>query len=111
MSLTVTWAKSFERMRQQIGFDVLVQPEVNDARDTIVKRIERGGRKMGAKRNTLTASTRPLGATVVTTLSNPRQSGKAWGKYNTLVVVKMGPHVLRKMVKRIRERFAAEVSG
>lgn len=88
-------------------WDVLVQPEMETARDTIVKRILRQGKGLGAKKNTLAATTRPFGATVVSTLNYPRTKGIAWGRKNEVVVPAMAPNVLRKMVRRIQERWSA----
>lgn len=107
MALTVTYSQKFARLKESIGFDLLVQPEVADARDTIVKRIMRQGKGLGAKRNTLTAAPQPLGAIVVSTLHNPRQKGTSWGTKNTAIVTAMGPNVLRKMVRNIQARWAA----
>lgn len=107
MSIDVKWSRPFDRLQQNLGFDVLVQPEVEDARNTIVKRIMRQGKGLGAKRNPLTAGVRPLGATVVSTLVNPRQKGTSWGRKNEAIVTAMGPAVLRKMVSRIRQRWGS----
>lgn len=98
---------SIDKLRKNFDFDVLVQPEVEDARDTILARVQRGGKGLGAKRNTLLATTRPLGATVQSTRNFPRTKGTSWGSTNEAIVRSMAPNVLRKMVQRIGARWAS----
>ncbi len=97
---------SIDKLRRNLNVDVILQPEIDDARDTIVTRINRQGKGLGAQRNTLMSQTRPLGATVTSTLKFPRTTGRSWGDKNVQIVTAMGPNVVRKMVSRIKARWA-----
>lgn len=99
------------RIEKNLDAEVLVQPEIDDARDTIVTRIQRGGKGLGAKRNTLSAATLPLSARVTTSLIYPRTTGTSWQRKNEAIVKAMGPRVVNKMVKRIEARWAGEQAG
>lgn len=96
-------------------FDILVQPEMADARDTIVGRMMRGGKGLGVKRNSLSAQvypvsarTAPLAATVTTSLNFPRTKGTSWAQYQEKVVKGIvARNAVNKAVQRIQERWAA----
>ena len=92
-------------------FEVLAQPEMEIARDTILGRINRQGKGLGAKRNQLTPTVQGLGATVETTLNFPRTKGTSWGKKNERVVAAMASNVMKKAVQRIEARWAAGTPG
>ena len=100
---------SLDKLRQNLQFDVLVQPEVEDARNTIVTRLLRQGKGLGAKRNTLMAETKPLGATITSTLHHPRTVGSSMHRKDEAIVRAMAPNVLRKMISRIKARWTAAI--
>jgi hypothetical protein len=102
--------ENLEEVLARLDFDVLVQPEMEDARDTIVKRMMRGGKGLGVKRNTLTQTVASgfLGATVRSTLHPPRTKGTSWGRYQEKVV---GGVVTRNAVKKAVERIGERWSG
>lgn len=103
--------ENIEQVLARLDFDVLAQPEMEGARDTIVKRIMRGGKGKGAKKNTLTATVTSglLGATVRSTLSHPRTRGTAWGRYQEKVVGGIvAKNAVKKAVQRIEQRWAGE---
>jgi hypothetical protein len=91
---------------ERTDWDVLVQPEMRDAQDTILKRVKRQGKGLGARRNELAFDVRPLGATVSTSLIYPRTKGTSWGRKNVAAVRAMTPRVLKKAIKRMQERWA-----
>lgn len=93
---------------KKTDWDVLAQPEAQAAVETISKRLMRPGKGLGAKRNELAADVRPLGATITTTLNYPRTTGSSWGKKEWQIANGMAPRVVRKMIQRIEERWAAE---
>jgi hypothetical protein len=98
-------------LQTKLNADVLLQPEIDDARDTIVERLMRGGKGLGVKRNSLTKDVKPLNATVTSTLNYPRTKGTAWGKKNEVIVKAMATRVVNKMVQNIEARWAAEAGG
>lgn len=96
----------------KLDWDVLAQPEVALARDSIVERIEgRPGKGLGAKRNTLTSAVEPLSATVQTSLNYPRTKGTSWGRKNEGIVKSMAPRVMKKAVQRMEARWAISNRG
>ena len=100
--------KGLNELTAKTDWDVLLQPEIEPALETIGKRMERQGKGLGAKRNSLTRETRPLGARVRSSLNPPRTTGQSWQEKNEAVVKSMAPRVLAKMVKRVEERWAAD---
>jgi hypothetical protein len=92
-------------LEKKLDAEFLAQPELEDARDTFVGRIQRGGKGLGAQRNELSAVVRPLGATVFTTLNYPRTKGTSWGRKNEAIVKAMAPRVIKKAARRIEERW------
>jgi hypothetical protein len=100
-----------DELEKKLGADFLFQPEIEDIRGTIVKRIMRGGKGLGAQRNQITAQPEDLGAIVETTLTNPRNTGKAWGHKNQRIVGSMAPRVFAKAARNIEARWAAESGG
>lgn len=95
-----------DELQRKCKFDVLVQPEMDDARDTIVARLERGGKGLGVQRNVLSTDKQPLGATVTSTLNYPRTRGTAWGRKNEAIAKSMGPNVIKKAIGKIETRWA-----
>jgi hypothetical protein len=102
--------ENIDEVLKRLDFDVLAQPEMETARDTIVKRMMRGGKGKGVKRNTLTQTVTSglLGATVRSTLNPPRTKGTSWGRYQEKVV---GGIVTRNAVKKAVERIEARWAG
>lgn len=98
-----------KEIQKKLGADVLLQPEFDDALATFVKRFMRKGRKrgMGAKRNLLSSKVEDLSVIVESSLNYPRTVGEAWGKENWKIANAMAPRVLKKMVKRIQERWSS----
>ncbi len=101
---------AIDKLRKNLDFDVLVQPELTDAMSTFVGRFLRQGKGLGAQRNTLIAESTPLSATVTSTLSFPRTKGVALHAYDIRAFKAMAPNVIRAMARRIAARFA-EASG
>lgn len=92
-------------------WDVLAQPEIDDALETIGKRIvDRPGKGLGAQMNNLTAEMRPLGMTVESSLFNVRTKGTSWGRKNYGIVRAMMPRVMGKAVDRMLARWGASTS-
>jgi hypothetical protein len=100
-----------KELEAKCDFDVLVQPEMEDARDTFLGRINRQGKGLGAQRNQLSATVQGLGATVESTLNYPRTKGTKWGQKNERVVAAMAPRVIKKAISRIEARWAAGNPG
>ena len=98
-------------LQAKCDFDVLVQPEMEDARDTILGRINRQGKGLGAQRNQLTATVQGLGATVQTTLNYPRTKGTSWGRKNERVVPLVANNAIKKAIGRIEERWQQSAGG
>jgi len=108
--------EGLNELRKKCDWDFLAQPEMEDARDTIVARMLRGGKGQGVKRNTLTptvypissASTSPLAATVESTLNWPRTKGTSWGRYQEKVIKGIvARNAVRKAIQRIEQRWAS----
>lgn len=98
----------FDALQEKLKFDVLMQPEMQTAVETITGRMMRGGKGIGVQHNTLTSSIQPLSSTVVTTLVWPRTKGVAWGRYQEKVVKGIvATNAVKKAVQRIEERWAA----
>ncbi len=89
---------AIDKLRKNLDFDVLVQPEVGEAMNTFVARFLRQGSGLGAKRNGLIAESTPLSATVISSLVWPRASGGSLHRYDIAA--------FRAMARRITARFA-----
>ncbi len=101
-----------KELQAKCDFDVLVQPEIEDARDTILGRMMRGGKGLGVQRNTLSAHPRGLAATVTSTLISPRTKGVAWGRYQEKVVKGIvARNAIKKAISRIEARWAQSAGG
>lgn len=108
MTIREVKVKGLNELAAKTDWDVLAQPELGGALETFGKRMERQGKGLGARRNTITRETQPLGARAESTLTYPRTTGVAWQRKQERVIKAMSPRVLSKMVKRIEERWAAE---
>lgn len=70
--------------------------------EKIGQRMERGGRGLGAKRNTITRRVRGrMESEARSTRRAPRTKGTAWLRKNEQVGKAMAPRVLRAVAKRI----------
>lgn len=99
--------KGLDEIERKLDTRVLLDPAIEEAKETIVDRIvKRPGRGMGAQNNQLSANMRPLGATIVSTLNRPRQTGRAWQDKNQSIVKGMAPNVIRKKIQRIEAAWA-----
>lgn len=92
---------------QKLKGSVLYEPEIEEALDTVEKRVLRQGKGLGAQRNPLASSSAPLARTVTSTLNPPRTRGTAWTRKNESIFRAMAPNVIRKAVRRIEQRWAA----
>lgn len=108
--------EGLNELRKKCDWDFLAQPEMEEARDTIVARMLRGGKGLGVKRNTLTpqvfplsaANTDPLAATVQSSLKWPRTKGTTWGRYQEKVVKGIvARKAVNKAIQRIEARWAS----
>ena len=100
--------KGLDELLRKTQWDVLAQPEFDGALETFGKRMERQGKGLGAKRNSIRRETQPLGARAESTLIWPRTTGVSWQNKQEAVLKSMAPRVLNKMVRRIEERWAAD---
>ena len=100
--------KGLDELLRKTQWDVLAQPEFDGALETFGKRMERQGKGLGAKRNSIRRETQTLGARAESTLNYPRTTGVSWQGKQEAVIKSMAPRVLNKMVKRIEERWAAD---
>lgn len=107
-TIKIAGLKEFQEMA---NWDVLVQPEMELARDTITQRIQRGGKGLGAQRNTLTVAPEPLGATVTTTLNYPRVKGTTWGRYFERTIPMVANRAIAKAISRMEARWAISGRG
>ena len=94
-----------EELQKRTGWDPMVQPEMDLALDTFKKRILRGGPGLGAKRNTLTPTQKPLQLNVETTRINPRTKGISWQRKNTSITRSMSGRVMKKAIQRMQARW------
>lgn len=100
--------RGLNEVEQKLDEAYLLQPELDAALETFAKRMQRGGKGLGARRNTVSANVQSFGAEAVSSLNNPRTTGGAWGAKNQRILSNMAPRVFRKMTQRIEERWAAE---
>lgn len=86
----------------------LTDPAMNEVLDKVGKRMQRKGKGLGSKRNTVTVETPGrLTRSVETTLISPRTVGSAWDKYNRRAAQAMAPRVMRAAMRRIKKEWAA----
>lgn len=105
--LKIAKVEGLDEIQAKLDEDFLVQPELEHARDTIVERVERQGRGLGAKRNSLSTVKEPLGAKVTSTLNHPRTKGTSWGRKNESIFKSMSGRVVKKAIERIESRWSA----
>ena len=99
--------KGLPGLQRKLKPSDLYEPAIQEVIEKVSKRMERGGKGLGAKRNTITREVRPLSATVTTTLSNPRQTGKAWENKQRAIAKAMAPRVLRSAQRKIIKAWSA----
>lgn len=88
--------------------EVLVQPEIEDALETIGARLERRGKGAGERRNQMNRTRGTLmHRFLIETEHNPRRTGWAKKAYMRRVFNSMAPNVLKKAFTRIADRWAA----
>lgn len=96
-----------DKLRRQFGA-VKLGTALERARDTFVSRIvDRPGRGLGAQNNQLSSSVNPLGARIVSTLKNPRQTGSAWQRKNQTIANAMAPRVVDRAISDLESGFQA----
>lgn len=77
----------------------------DNAIDSIGKRLARGGKGLGAKRNPINRERRGLTETVSSSTIRPRTKGTAWLRKNLAIANSMAPRVLRATATRIVEEL------
>jgi hypothetical protein len=88
--------------------ELLLQPEVEDALNTINTRISRRGKGLGERRNQMNSSRGKLSVRYnIETAHYPRRTGWSKKAYMRKTFAAMAPNVIRKMIERIGTRWAA----
>jgi hypothetical protein len=98
IDITVT-AKGplFEKKIDQVVKRAIIE----EAFEKINVRAQRGGRGIGAKRNTVESRIRGLEMDVVSTLIWPRAIGSSWLRKNIGIIRATVPRYVRSIAKRI----------
>lgn len=78
----------------------IYEPSVTRLIGNIAKRVERGGKGLGARNNIVTSSSGHLGAEVRSTRHNPRRSGSAWRSKNVGIAVGVARRGFESEVKK-----------
>lgn len=87
---------------------ILLQPEVEDAIDTINTRLSRRGKGLGERRNSMNSTRGKLSARYNFEISHyPRRTGWAKKSYMRKAFFAMAPNVIRKLSERIAARWAS----
>lgn len=95
-----------DKIERKLRGSLLLDPALEEAKDTIVARIvDRPGKGLGARNNQLNKSPLSLGARIVSTLRHPRRSGVAWQRKNQQIVNSMTPRVVSAAIDRIESDF------
>lgn len=114
--------RGLKELEKKLGGSVLYEDETEAGLDTIMKRMLRPGKGLAGRANTLTherlvLSRRVMSSTAehylpgrpITPENNPRTSGRRWRDYQVNAVFKvMAPRVVRSIIKKINQRWAAE---
>lgn len=88
--------------------EILEQPEVEAGLDTIGTRLERRGRGVGERRNFMHISRgKLLRKFDIQTAHYPRRTGWAKKAHMRRIFYSMAPNVVRKLLQRISDRWAA----
>jgi hypothetical protein len=104
MSLTVNVTLKGPLFTEVIT-DVVERSIIDQSLHKFEPRLARGGKGIGARRNTITQDRQGLTLEATSTLRPPRTKGKAWLRKNEGVVRGMAPRVLRATAKRIAEQL------
>jgi hypothetical protein len=104
-AIKITGLKELE---EKLGKDFLLNPELPGALASFQKRIARGGKGIGAKRNVIGFSVVGNSVRAHTTLRHPRQSGGEWTRKNQRIIGAMAPRVFAKMARNVEARWAAD---
>lgn len=99
--------RGLAELQKKLKYPFLMDQAVQETMETFATRIKRQGRGLGAQRNMLTQTSRPLALRFDSTLKNPRQTGNAWVKKNTQIFNSMASRVLNKAAQRIASRFGS----
>lgn len=93
------FSKNIERLVQkQIDHEILTK---------IDQRVQRGGKGLGARRNTITGERQGFYAlTMTSTRVFPRTKGTSWQRKNIAIIKSMAPRVARATAKRIAEELS-----
>lgn len=86
--------------------NITLQPELQEAIDTIDTRLSRPGKGLGERRNVMHTQRQALGARYAYEVRHsPRRSGSAKRKKMTGIFKGMTPNVMKKMFQRIANRW------
>lgn len=89
------------------GYDLLVEPEMLGVTETARKRMERGGKGLGARNNTILATSSGLMAEATTSLNRPRVTGSSWQRFFLRILPTVVRNSARKAAKGIVARWSA----
>jgi hypothetical protein len=104
MNLTATVTLKGPLFEKKIT-PIVEQAIIRESLHKFEERMNRGGKGVGSKRNTVTQKREELVLTAETTLIRPRTRGTAWQKKNVGIVKAMAPRVLRATALRITEQL------
>jgi len=97
-----------KELEQKLDGSFLVQPEIEPALDSVANRGKRGGKGLGAKRNPITVRESALTRDLISSLHNPRQTGRTWRDSNIRrFLPPVARNALNKAAKNIMARFGA----
>ncbi|MGE0057006.1 MAG: hypothetical protein AB7P33_09845 [Dehalococcoidia bacterium] len=99
--------KGLKELEAKLGGSVLYEDETEAGLDTIEKRMLRGGKGLGAKRNTVSSERLVLSRRVQSTDNWPRVTGRSWRDKQVALFKAMSPRVARSIIKKINQRWAA----
>lgn len=88
--------------------EILEQPEVEHAIDTISQRLERRGKGLGERRNHMNTQRMALGRRYNIGISRwPRRTGWSKKAYSRRIFASMAPRVIKKLIERISARWVS----
>lgn len=109
--------RGLPEIQAKLGYDTLLEPEMEEAVETIFARplrVRKKNQGLGLKNNTVAVSRSPVAETssplagqASSTLIWPRRTGAAWLRYNIAAVRKMAPNVFRAAIRKIEARWAS----
>ncbi len=108
MAVVTVKIDGLKELEKKLDGKFLVQPEIEPALDSGANRAMRGGKGIGAQRNTISVAAQPLSRTIASTLNAPRVKGTSWRMSN---LRRFLPPVIRnalnKAARNIRVRWAS----